>query len=175
MIALPDRVPCPAKLLHDGHPCGNCNVCRKATSSYAVQWQLQERPPQPERRLIAYSVSPPKIAGGPGTELTKIIRRAGFSESFIKECDRGCTPMARKMDRFGPVWCLSHLHEISELIYGNYLRLTPWQQFRSGLLIVVRETRLAYQMSKRRTNLDRVHDLVMEAIHRGARYGEMNE
>jgi hypothetical protein len=52
--------------------------------------------------------SPPKVAGGPGNELKKLLARVGIKAS--QGCS--CNTRARLMDARGPAWCEANVEEI---------------------------------------------------------------
>lgn len=59
-------------------------------------------------RVPAKSPPPPKPAGGPGTELKKILAELGIKT----DASCGCENKARQMDRWGVAGCREHFAEI---------------------------------------------------------------
>lgn len=127
-MVLPDRVPCTAKHLHDGKPCGECDICELAKTSpkHQRRWGVipkeePEAPPKgkPKRHAqldMRNKVrQAPKPTFGAGTELKRIFEKGGFRE----EVNCGCEEMAKAMNEKGLVWCDSNVDEIIEGILEN--------------------------------------------------------
>ncbi len=78
-----------------------------ADDGYWRAWEEGWGPGQRGEPTEARTVTA-RRAGGPGTELKRILRRVGIKA----RCGCGCTHMARQMDAWGPDGCETRLDKI---------------------------------------------------------------
>lgn len=79
---------------------------------YRAKWRRQKEGGKtpPRQQPVPQMYGPPRTPGGPGTELTKLLKELGIRADGCG----GCHDMAAKMDRWGPDGCREHRAEIVE-------------------------------------------------------------
>jgi len=179
---LTDRVPCTAKALHGGKPCGKCRICKLATTDplKAKAWgmplpegtSLPESPKQsvPRRPLSLRKFETPRPTGGVGTELLKIFKAAGF------EACQACNDLARKMDSDGVAVCEVNAQQIVGEVLNNAGHLKRFSRVWSALLLAKNEPGLALRLKDcglkgdQESDRCRVKMMLQEAISRAYRH-----
>lgn len=89
---------------------------------YRKKWRLALATGGPGPRPLAPGAATPQPAGGPGTELKKLLAALG-----LKAGDCACESRALRMDREGAAWCRANRAEIVAWLDAERKRRGWWE------------------------------------------------